>query len=103
MSIQFFDLPDDVPVSKLGATSQSRESCAGHANGKLRGSSRLWKGSSARRCCRTLEEILNPDRQASDAAAGRVVNRIGDRRVDADDADLANTLHPMRVHDIVLL
>jgi hypothetical protein len=37
-------------------------------------------------------QLVQRDRQVSDARPGRVIDRVGDRRRDADDADLADAL-----------
>ena len=42
------------------------------------------------------EQIVDADRQAADAAAGGVVDRVGGRGVHADNADLAEALNSER-------
>lgn len=50
-----------------------------------------------------LQEILDADRQLPDARAGRVIDRIGDRRRGSDVRDLADPLHAGRIDVLVFL
>ena len=47
---------------------------------------------------RRLQQMLDPDRQAAAADAGRMEHRIGDRGVDAGVAELADALDAQRIH-----
>jgi hypothetical protein len=40
----------------------------------------------------SLRQLVQGDRQIANTFAGRVIDRIGDRRRDPDDADLADAL-----------
>ena len=48
-------------------------------------------------------QFVQRDRQVAHALAGRVIDRIGDRRRDPDDADLADALDAERIDDRVRL
>src|SRR5437588_10776877 len=72
------------------------------------------RASDARATCRAIislassggsrrQQLLQPDRQLADADAGRVVDRIRDRRRGADIGELADALHTDRIDLVVLL
>jgi hypothetical protein len=48
-------------------------------------------------------QLVQRDRQVAHALAGGVIDRVGDRRRDPDDADLANALDSERIDDRVRL
>src|SRR5262249_29885296 len=52
---------------------------------------------------RLASELVERDRQVANAFAGRVINRIGDRGSDTDDANLSHTLDTERIDDVVWL
>jgi hypothetical protein len=49
-----------------------------------------------RRHCALQQELIERHRQIADALSGRVVDRVGDRHRNADDADFANTFDAER-------
>ena len=49
---------------------------------------------------RSLQELVDGDRQRADPLAGRVEDRIGNGGGHADQADLADALHPDRVEPV---
>jgi hypothetical protein len=57
---------------------------------------RIWPGS-FRDWLRCDRNVLDVDRVAPDAHAGRMPNRVGDRTDCTGDADLADALHAKRV------
>ena len=50
-----------------------------------------------------LDQIFDADRQVARRVAGRMENRIRDRRIHADDADLADAFHAERIDAVVFL
>ena len=45
----------------------------------------------------SAQQLINGDRQVPDALSGRVINRVSDRRSDADDGDFADPLDTERI------
>ena len=50
-----------------------------------------------------MQQFIERDRQIAHAFAGRVIDRIGDRRGDADNADFADALDAERIDQVVRL
>ena len=70
-----------------------------------------WPASSANRRCRTFperrshacDEAVDPEREIAQPLTRRMVDRVGDGRRRAHDADLADALDAERVDELVLL
>jgi len=52
---------------------------------------------------RSPPQLLERDREVAHAFAGRVIDRVGDRRRNTDDADLHQALDAQRVDDRIRL
>jgi hypothetical protein len=50
-----------------------------------------------------LQELIERNRQIADTLSRRVVDRVGDRRRNADDADLANPFDAKRIAIVQLV